>query len=81
MGCSDKSNLDNSQFWISCGKKLATTACKNFAILSCSALVYTLVFNSQMSTKQKAAKAEEAEKSRHPLSSICYEKIEGQMDE
>ena len=34
-----------------------------------------------MSTKQKAAKAEVAEKSRQPLSSICYEKIEGQMDE
>ena len=36
-----------------------------------------------MSTKQKTAssKAEVAEKSRDPLSSICYEKIEGQMDE
>ena len=58
-----------------------STACKYFAILSCCALVYTLVFKSQMSTKQKAAKGEVAEKSRHPLSSICYEKIEGQMDE
>ena len=34
-----------------------------------------------MTSKQKAAKAEVAETSRHPLSSICYEKIEGQMDE